>query len=95
MSTNKATDEEGFQAEFFNHRLHPLDYHLVDLCNHVVCLGFPQAWLHHTIHLIHKLGPNADPNNYRMIIVGDTFSKLYVTILHMNLSRELERRLLR
>jgi hypothetical protein len=28
MSTSKATDEEGFQAEFFKHGLHALDYHL-------------------------------------------------------------------
>jgi hypothetical protein len=95
MSTNKAADEEGFQAEFFKHGLHALDYYLVDLFNHVVCTGFPQAWSHHTIHPIHKSGPSADPNNYRTIMVGHTFSKLYAIVLHMKLSRELERRLLR
>jgi len=43
MRTNKVTDEEGFQAELFKHDLHALDYHLVDLFNHIVYTGFPQA----------------------------------------------------
>jgi hypothetical protein len=36
-----------------------------------------------------------DPNNYRTTMVGHTFSKIYATILHLKLSRELERRQLR
>ena len=48
-----------------------------------------------TIYSINKLGCCAKSSNYRMIMVGHTFSKLYATILHMKLSRELERRLLR
>ena len=35
MSTNKATNEEGIQAEFFKHGLHALDYHLANLFTHV------------------------------------------------------------
>jgi hypothetical protein len=70
MSTNKAADEEGFQAKFFEHDLHALDYHLANLFNHGVCTGFPQAWLHHTIYPIHKSGPNLDPNNYKTIMVA-------------------------
>jgi hypothetical protein len=34
-------------------------------------------------------------SNYRMIIVGHTFSKIYAKVLHFKLSRELERRQLR
>jgi hypothetical protein len=92
MSNNKATHEEGFQAEFFEHGLHALVSHLDDLFNHVFRTGFPFAWLHRIIHLIHKSGPNSDPNNYKTIMVGHTFSKLYATVLHMKLSNELERR---
>jgi hypothetical protein len=43
MRTNKVTDEEGFQENLFKHDLHALDYHLVDLFNHIVYTGFPQA----------------------------------------------------
>jgi hypothetical protein len=95
MSNNKSTDEEGFQAEFFKHGLHALVSHLVDLFNHVVRTGFPSAWSHHIIHPIHKSGPSSDPNNYRTIMVGHTFSKLYATVLHMKLSKELDQRSLR
>lgn len=48
----------------------------------------------YTIHPINKSGSSADPNKYRTIMVGNTLSKLYVTVLHM-LSRELEWRQLR
>jgi hypothetical protein len=95
MNTSKATNEEGFQAELFKQGLHAMDNHLANLFNHVVRTGFPQSWSHHTIHLIHKSGSSVDPNNYRTIMVGHTFSKLYATILHLKLSRELERRQLR
>jgi hypothetical protein len=72
MSTNKATNEEGFQAKFFKHGLRALDYHLANLFNHVVCTGFSQAWSHHTIYLIHKSGPSPNPNNYKTVNLGKT-----------------------
>ena len=92
MSNNKATDEEGFQAEFFKHGLRALVSYLDDLFNHVVRTGFPSTWSHHIIHPIHKSGPSRDPNNYRTIMVGYMFSKLYAMILHLKLFGELERR---
>lgn len=46
MNSNKAADEEGYQAEFFKHGLRPLVSYLVDLFNHVVREGFPS---HHII----------------------------------------------
>jgi hypothetical protein len=90
MSSSKATDEEGFQAEFFKHGLRALVSYLADLFNHVVRTGSPSTWSHHIIHSIHKSGPNTDPNNYRTIMVGHTFSKLYAMVLHMKLSCDLE-----
>jgi hypothetical protein len=72
MSTNKATNEEGFQAKFFKHGLRALDYHLANLFNHVVYTGFSQAWSHHTIYLIHKSGPSPNPNNYKTVNLGKT-----------------------
>ena len=95
MSSNKSTDEEGYQAEFFKHGLRVLVSYLVDLFNHVVREGFPPVWSHHITHLIHKSGATSDPNNYRTIMVGHTFSKLYATILHMKLSNDFEQRNLR
>jgi hypothetical protein len=95
MHTSKATDEEGFQAKLFKQGLHTMDNQLADLFNHVVCMGFPQSWSHHIIHPIQKSGSSTDPNNYRTIVVGHTFSKLYATALHLKLLRELERRKLK
>jgi hypothetical protein len=42
-----------------------------------------------------QIKPQLGSNNYKMIMVGHTFSKLYAMVLHMNLSSELERRHLR
>ena len=90
MNSSKAADEEGFQEEFFKHGLHPLVGYLVDLFNQVVRDGFPDSWTHHIIYPIHKSGPTSDPNNYRTIMVGHTFSKLYATTIHRTLSHFLE-----
>jgi hypothetical protein len=92
INNSKAADEEGFQVKLFNHGLCALVSHLADLFNHLVRTGFPSAWSHNIIHPIHKSGPSLDPNNYKTIMVGHTFSKLYATTLHMKLSSELERR---
>ena len=90
MSSSKSADEEGYQAEFFMYGLRVLVSYLVDLFNHVVREGFPSVWSHHIIHPIHKLGAISEPNNYRTIMVGHTFSKLYATILHMMLPHVLK-----
>jgi hypothetical protein len=95
MNSSKLVDEKGFQVEFFKHKLHSLASHLVDIFNHVVCIGFPSEWSHHIIHSIHKSSPSLDPNNYRTNMVCHTFSKLYTTVLHMKLSSELDCRHLR
>ena len=92
MNNSKAADKEGYQAEFFKHGLHPLVSYVADLFNHVVREGFPLVWSHHIIYSIHKSGPTFDPNNYRTIMVGYTFSKLYATVLHRKLSSTLEER---
>jgi hypothetical protein len=54
---------------------------LTELFNKVVSTGFPSSWSRHVIHPIHKSGPTFDPNNYKTIMIGCTFSKIYVTIL--------------
>ena len=92
MNNNKEAYEEGFQTNFFKHGLHALVSYLVDLFNHVVYIRFPSTWSHYIIHLIHKSGPNSCPNNYRTIMVGHTLSKLYVAVLHMRISSDLEKR---
>jgi len=95
MNNNKATYEEGFLVDLFKHDLCALVSHQEDLFNHVACIGFPLAWSHHIIPVIHKSGPSVNPNNYRTIMVGHTFLKLYVTTLHMKFSCEIENRHLR
>ena len=47
------------------------------------------------IYPIHKTGPTSDLNNYKTIMVGHTFSKLYATTLHKGLSSFLEQKHLR
>jgi hypothetical protein len=61
MSNNKATDEEGFQPEFFKHGLRALVSYLDDLFNHVVRTCFPSTWSHDIIHLIHNPVPAQIP----------------------------------
>ena len=90
MSSSKSTDEEGYQAEFFKQGLRVLVSYLADLFNHIVREGFPSVWSHHIIHPIHKSRATSEPNNYRTIMVGHTFSKLYATTLHMKLSKDFE-----
>jgi hypothetical protein len=92
MNSSKETDEEGYHADFFKHGISTLVSHLVDLFNHVVREGFPPAWSHHIIHLIHKSCSGSNPNNYITIMVGYTFSKLYATVIHRKLSSDLEQR---
>jgi hypothetical protein len=41
MNTSRVADEEGFQAELFKHGRPTLLDYIIDLFNHVVCLGFP------------------------------------------------------
>jgi hypothetical protein len=50
------------------------------------CYWFPLAWSNHIIHLIHKLRSSADLNNYLIVMVGHTFSKLHATALDQRLS---------
>lgn len=95
MNNNKAVDEEGYQVEFFKHGFCALVSYSVDLFNHIVREGFPLAWSHHIIHSIHISGCNSNPNNYRLIMVGHTFSKLYATVLHRKLFSDLEQRQLK
>ena len=92
MNNSKVVDEEGYQAEFFKHGFRVLVSYLVDLFKHVVREGFPPTWAHHIIHPIHKSGSSSNPNNYRTIMVGHTFSKLYATVLHRKLSSDIEQR---
>lgn len=86
MNSSRAADEEGFEAQFFKHGLRPLVGYLVDLFNQVVQDGFPNGWSHHINYPIHKSRPTSDPNNYKTIMVGHIFSKLYATALQKTLS---------
>lgn len=83
MNTSKDANEEGFLVDLFKNGTHWLVLHIVDLFNHVVCLEFPLTLSHHIIHLIHKLGSIADPKNYKEIMVGHMFLKLYAIALHL------------
>jgi hypothetical protein len=56
----------------------------------MVCFGFHPSWSHHIINPIFKSSATSDPKNYGTIMTGHTFSKLYVVVLHMWLSNELE-----
>ena len=92
MRCSRAADEEGFQAELFKLGASVLGSYLPKLFNRVVCTGFPDSWSRHVIYPIHKSGPASDPTNYRTIMIGHTFAKLYATALNTMLSSELDRR---
>ena len=91
MKCSRAADEEGFQAELFKFGASVLGPYLSILFNRVIHTGFPVSWSRHLIHPIHKTGPVSDPGNYRTIMIGHTFAKLYATALNTMLSVELDR----
>jgi hypothetical protein len=92
MSTSRVVDKEGFQANFLEHCIDSLNFHIADLLNHVIYSGFLQAWSQDNISLIFKSRANLDPNNYRNLMLRYTFSKFYAIVLHLWLSNELKRR---
>lgn len=57
------------------------------LFNKVVCTGLPVSWSRHLIYPIHKTGPTSDSGNYRTIMIGHIFAKLYATAFKAMLSR--------
>lgn len=62
------------------------------LFNMAVCFGFPASWLRHVIYLIHKFKLASDPSNYKTIMIGHTFAKLYAMVLNIILTRQIDRR---
>lgn len=68
---------------FIKHGIYSFNPYIVDLFNHYLCFGFPQAWSQPFIHPIFKLRANSNLNNYRTIVIGHTLPKLYATILHL------------
>lgn len=89
-SIGTVANKEGFQ--FLKHGIHSLDFHIADLFNHVVCPSFHTSWFHHIIRPIFKLGVSLDSNNYKTIVIGNIFFKLYAVVLHLCLSDEFKRR---
>lgn len=85
-------NEEGFQVELFKLDTMILGPYLSILFNRVICFGFLKSWSRHVIHPIHKSSLTSDPINYRTIMIGHTFSKLYATTLINILSSELNMR---
>lgn len=85
-------DDEGFQAEFFKFGISILGPYLSILFNRVVCIGFLIFWSRHLIYPIHKTSPTSDLGNYRTIMIGHTFAKLYATTLKAMLSKEFDRK---
>ena len=92
LRCSRAADEEGFQAELFKLGASVLGSYLLTLFNRVVCTRFPDSWSRHHVYPIHKSGPIFDLGNYRTIMIGHTFAKLYLTALNTMLSSELNRR---
>ena len=91
MKCSRAADEEGFQAELFKFGSSILGPYLSILFNRVIHTGFPVSWSRHLIHPIHKTGPISDPGNYKTIMIGHTFAKLYATALNNMLSAKLDK----
>ena len=88
-------NEEGFQVELFKLNDPILVSFLPVLFNSVVCTGFLDSWLRHTIYLILKTILTLDLGSYKTIMIGDTFAKLFATSLNIILSSELDKRVCR
>ena len=81
---------DGLQAELLKHDIESLVMPLFDLFNLTIFLGFHDSWTKHIIHRIHKVGDPHEPNNYRTIMIGHIFAKLYSMALDVLLSHRLE-----
>jgi hypothetical protein len=92
MSTKKFSNEKGLHVELLKHDIVSLDFYIVDLMNHVICIGFLCHGPGISSHPIFKLGGVSDPNIYRAIMIGNTFAKLYTMVLNMWLSDHFERK---
>ncbi len=82
IHSSRTPNEEGFQVEFFKLGISVLGPFLTVLFNLVVCVNFPDSWSWHIIYLIHKSRLASNPKNYKTIMVGHTFAKLYATVLN-------------
>ncbi len=91
MKCSHVADEEGFQAKLFKFGASVLGPYLSILFNRVIHTRFSSSWSRPLIFPIHKTDPVSDPGNYRTIMIGHTFAKLYVTTLNAMLSVELNR----
>lgn len=92
MKCSRAADEEGFQAELFKFDASLLGLYLSTLFNRVIHTKFPNSWSRHLIYPIHKNGPIFNPGNYRTIMIGHAFAKLYATTLNAMLFGDLDRK---
>lgn len=88
----QSADDEGFQAKLFKFGASILGPYLSILFNKVICTRFPVSWSKHLLYPIHKTVPTSNPGNYRTIIIGHTFAKLYATAINAMLFRELDRK---
>ena len=66
--------------------------HLQTLFNAILNSGYyPQSWNHGLICSIYKSGKKDDPSNYRGITLSKCLGKLFNTILHNRLQKELKK----
>jgi len=72
-----------FKLNFRKHGIDSRAFHIVDLFDDAICSNFPPLWSQHIIHPIFKSENNFDPDNYKTVVNGDTFAKLYATLLNM------------
>ena len=86
LQFGKAQDHDGLFGEHFIYARDTLLPLLAHIFNRAMCKGFPTRWTKYTIVPILKSRDPMMPSNYRTIMIGHYFTKLYGLILESELS---------
>nr|XP_006811365.1 PREDICTED: D(1)-like dopamine receptor-like [Saccoglossus kowalevskii] len=87
LKNNKTPGQDGIPAEFWKHAPQDIYDSLHILFNNVLNRGlFPMEWALGLITPVYKKGSKGEPGNYRSIMLLNTISKLYISILADRLS---------
>ncbi|KAL3693696.1 hypothetical protein R1sor_007347 [Riccia sorocarpa] len=95
LSTGKAADLQGLTVEMLKWGGPGLLKYVTALLNTACLHGFPSVWSSRKVVPLHKSGPRSDPNNYRTIMIGSVFAKLFGKLVELRLTEWCEQRQMR
>ena len=81
LANHKARDIHGLKPEFLKWVANDLCEPITKLFNLVAREGFPASWTINIIQMIFKSDERSSLGNYRTIMLGTIFGKLYGSVL--------------